>query len=375
MGVKKAISIIKQLLFAKRVFFRRMTFKNIKKTIVFIYRRYIKGEDLPFSVVMAITYQCQCGCVHCSVADMGLNSGDKEMSTQDFKKLIDDIDEWGPLKITFFGGEPLLRRDLAELVAYASSKGIRPSIDSNGLAFNEPRLKELIKAGVSNINVSLDSPDSKVHDEYRKVPGCFDAAIRALRLCVKYGVPCLIGTYAKNSSRHSRDLEGIIAIAKREKVNGVKILFPILSGKWRTKDAELLDNEGRIYVRALLDPSYVYVEDAIEMEGKKCSAIEKNLIYVSPYGDIQPCPAIPVSFGNLLNEPMLKIVKRMMSHPFYTKHSDCSRCLMNDKKFREQYFTAGGGNAIEAVDSRAPSKVVEKPKNERRPLVNADQFA
>jgi hypothetical protein len=48
---------------------------------------------------------------------------------------------------------------------------------------------------------------------------------------------------------------------------------------------------------------------------------------------------------------------------------------MNDKKFREQYFTAGGGQAIEAVDNRLKNKLVEKPKNTRRPLVNANKFA
>ena len=70
----------------------------------------------------------------------------------------------------------------------------------------------------------------------------------------------------------------------------------------------------------ILDPSYVYVEDALEMLKKRsqgCSAIERNLIYISPYGDIQPCPAIPISFGNVRNESMAGIIKSMDNFNFF----------------------------------------------------------
>jgi MoaA/NifB/PqqE/SkfB family radical SAM enzyme len=336
-----------QFFFGMRVFFRYLTIKNLIKIINFIFKRYLRKEAIPFSVVFAVTYDCQCKCVHCSVGDCA--TGNKEMTTLEIKSLIDDIDVWGPIKITFFGGEPMMRPDLVELVSYAASKGIRCAVDTNGIAVTESKIKELKSAGIGNINVSIDSADPAIHDKLRKYNGCFDAALKAVRLCVNNDVPCLVSTYASNRSVRDGDLEAIIALAKKEGVEGVKILFPILSGRWRKQEQEALSKEGRAYLKSLLDPSYVYIEDALEMvkrEGKGCSAIEKNLIYISPYGDVQPCPAIPVTFGNVRSERFTVIVKRMMEHVFYKKHKYCTSCLMNEDSFRKKYFAVNEDGGV-----------------------------
>ncbi|NTV29792.1 MAG: radical SAM protein [Candidatus Omnitrophica bacterium] len=344
------IRTIRQLIFGLRVFFWNLTFLNLCRIVVFIAKRYVFRNKVPFSVVFAVTYHCQCRCVHCSVGDYPLS--DKELSTDEVRRAIDAIAAWGVIKITFFGGEPLLRSDIVELVAYASAKGLRSSLDTNGIALSEDVVSALKKAGIGNINVSIDSADPATHDKLRRYPGCFARAISALRACVKLRIPCLVSTYVSNRSVRERDLESVIALAKREKALGVKILFPILSGRWRQEEKESLSEEGQRYLAQLVDPGYVYIEDALEMvkrNGKGCSALEKNLIYISPSGDVQPCPAVPVSFGNLRREDLLLIVKRMMSHAFYRKHGDCSVCLMNDPAFRQQYFQVRekGGQPID----------------------------
>jgi MoaA/NifB/PqqE/SkfB family radical SAM enzyme len=347
------IRVWTQFVFGLRIFFQRLTFKNTRKILVFIFRRYICQKPVPFSVVLAITYHCQCRCVHCSVGDYAVSKD--ELSTQELKDVIDAIDIWGPIKITFFGGEPLLRKDIAELVAYASSKGIRTSLDTNGVNLTEPVIEKLKSSGIGNINVSIDSADPATHDRLRKYPGCFDAAVNAIRLCARFNISCLVSTYISNRSVRERDLEKVIALARQEKASGVKVLFPILSGRWRTQDNEALSAAGQDYLQSLLDPSYVYIEDALEMvkhKGKGCSAIEKNLVYISPSGDVQPCPAIPVRFGNVREEPLLEIVHKMMSHAFYNEHRSCSECLMNEPAFRQQYFATKGkeGQPLDVQD-------------------------
>lgn len=334
------IRIGRQFLFGWRVFFQHITASNVRKIALFLWKRCIRREAVPFSVVFAVTYRCQCHCVHCSVGDYPVSNN--ELSTQEITELIDAIDAWGPIKVTFFGGEPLLHPDIVELVAHASARGIRTALDTNGIALTEEKLSALKRAGIGNINISIDSAQAPLHDQLRQYPGCFDQALGAIRACVRSQVPTLISTYASNRSVQSRDLEAIIAMAKRERVQGVKILFPILSGRWRNNESEGLTTEGRNYLHGLVDPSYVYIEDALEMlkrNGKGCSALEKNLVYISPSGDIQPCPAIPVSFGNVRQESMLVIVKRMLTHSFYRKYRSCSSCLMNDLHFRKQYFS------------------------------------
>jgi MoaA/NifB/PqqE/SkfB family radical SAM enzyme len=304
-------------------------------------------KPIPFSVVFALTYRCQCNCIHCSVGDYKKN--EYELSDQEIKAAIDFINSWGPVKITFFGGEPLLRENLVGLVDYAAKKGIRVSLDTNGLLLDEKLVIDLKNSGVANINISLDSSTEHIHDALRDKQGCFQSAIKAIQLCVKHKIPCLISTYASKRSVKESDLKKIIELAKKMGASGVKVLFPILSGKWREADEEKLNSEEEEYVNSIMDPSFVYLEDALEMvkrNGKGCSALEKNLIYISPYGDIQPCPAIPITFGNIRDTNIREIVEQMYYHEFFRKYKSCQVCLMNDINFRIKYFSIKENNIL-----------------------------
>ena len=321
----------RQLLFGLGVFFRRPTARNMLRLARFVFRRYALSRPVPFSVVYAVTYKCQCRCVHCSVADYGV-SGD-ELDTSQALGLIDDIADWGAVKITFFGGEPLVREDLCGLAAYAAARGLRTSLDTNGLFLDRGMAERLRAAGIGNVNVSLDSSDPAVHDSLRLQAGCFAAAVAAIKNCVAAGIPCLVSTYASKRALKDGEMQRVIALARELGASGVKILFPILSGNWRKSTEERLDPEEERKLLSLTDPSYVYIEDALQMvksRGKGCSAMERNLVYVSPTGDVQPCPAIPVSFGNIRKKKLSEIAAFMNGHPFFASYGKCAMCLMNE---------------------------------------------
>lgn len=331
-----------QLLFGLRVFFRRPTVGNVLRVARFLFRRYALSEPVPFSVVYAVTYRCQCRCVHCSVADYGVPKD--ELDDAEARGLIDSVADWGAVKLTFFGGEPLVREELCGLAAYAAGKGLRVSLDTNGLFLDRAMAEKLKAAGIGNVNVSLDSSDPALHDTLRKQQGCFDAAVGAIKHCVALGIPCLVSTYASKRALKEGDTEKLIAFARKLGAAGVKILFPILSGNWRDKEEEHLGPEEEKKLLSLTDPSYVYIEDALQMvksRGKGCSAMERNLVYISSTGDVQPCPAIPVSFGNIRKKKLAEIAASMSGHPFFAKYGKCSMCLMNEPGFRRKLFAGG----------------------------------
>lgn len=349
----------RQFLFGLGVFFRGPTAGNVLRIARFLFRRYALSEPVPFSVVYAVTYKCQCRCVHCSVADYGVPEG--ELDTAEAKSLIDSISDWGAVKITFFGGEPLVREDLCGLAAYAAGKGLRTSLDTNGLFLDRAMAQRLKAAGIGNVNVSLDSADPAVHDSLRLRQGCFAAAVGAIKNCVALGIPCLVSTYASKRSLKDGDMRKVIALARELGASGVKILFPILSGNWRKSEQERLDPEEEKKLLSLTDPSYVYIEDALQMvksRGKGCSAMERNLVYISPTGDVQPCPAIPVSFGNIRKKKLSEIAASMDGHPFFAKYGKCSMCLMNEPGFREKLFA--GRAAKLPVDIEELGGLLEK---------------
>ncbi|MCM2267020.1 MAG: radical SAM protein [Elusimicrobiales bacterium] len=345
------LTAIRQLRFGLRVFFRGLTLANIRRIAVFMVRRFLLRKPVPFSVVYAVTYKCQCRCVHCSVADYGVPAD--EFSTEEALALVDDIAAWGAVKVTFFGGEPLVRADLPELVERATARGLRSSLDTNGLFLDAKMGARLKAAGIGNINVSLDSADAAVHDALRKQPGCFTAAVSAIRTCVELKIPCLVSTYASKRALKEGDMQRVVALARDLGAAGVKILFPILSGNWRKNEDERLSADEEKLLLGLMDPAYVYLEDALQMvksRGKGCSAMERNLAYISPTGEVQPCPAIPVSFGNIREQSLAGIAAAMEGHPFFEKYGKCSMCLMNEPGFRESLFARGPARLPVRID-------------------------
>lgn len=349
----------RQLIFGLGVFFRRPTTRNMLRIAKFLFRRYALGEPVPFSAVYAVTYRCQCRCVHCSVADYGVAKD--ELDSSEALDLIDSIADWGAVKITFFGGEPLVREDLCALISHAAGRGLRTSLDTNGLFLDLAMARRLKAAGICNINVSLDSSDPAVHDALRKHRGCFAAAVGAVKNCVALGIPCLVSTYASKRALKEGDMQKLVALARELGAAGVKILFPILSGNWRKNEEERLDPEEEKLLLSLTDPAYVYIEDALQMvksRGKGCSAMDRNLVYISPTGDVQPCPAIPVSFGNIRKKKLSEIAASMDGHPFFARYGKCSMCLMNEPGFREKLFA--GRAAKLPVDIGELGELLEK---------------
>ena len=85
----------------------------------------IKSQLMPYpfpvAMTFAITYKCQCKCVHCS-AGRHFNKDMRELSTEEAKKLIDDAQKLGVTIIAFTGGEPLLREDVFELISHVDKK-------------------------------------------------------------------------------------------------------------------------------------------------------------------------------------------------------------------------------------------------------------
>ena len=330
------LNSIRRWNFAFRVFGRDLTTNDYKKMVRYLFYKHILNKQLPISVVFAITYRCQCHCVHCSVGAYA--NFKKELNTEEVKNVLNNISKLGVFKVTFFGGEPLLREDILELIEFGRNAKLRISIDTNGLALTKNMVRQLKKLKISNVNISLDSANSVIHDRVRNMPGCFEAAVSGIKYCTEEKVPCLVSTYASKRAVNSGDLKELIKFSRMLGAWGVKILFPILSGNWINRTEEKLSVEEEEVVRNLLDPSFVYLEDAFSMArnaSKRCSALDKNFFYISPMGDVQLCPAIPIVFGNIRNVELPTIVNKMWNH--YLAIMECEGCLMNDVLFRSKY--------------------------------------
>ena len=134
-------------------------------------------------------------------------------------------------------------------------------------------------------------------------------------------------------------MEKILNLARKIGVK-VRIIAPILAGKWLEAEEYNLTSEDVKKLRALLDPevSFWEQETCSNPDAEfRCIAREKEFFYITCYGDVTPCCYVPLAFGNVRNEALISIIKRMWNHDIYELATKAG-CLMNEKAFRDKYL-------------------------------------
>jgi len=124
--------------------------------------------------------------VHCYAHATNIPD-DNELSTTDGQNLIDDLAQFGVPVILFSGGEPLVRKDLPQLAAYAVEKGMRAVISTNGTLITPQTARTLKDIGLSYVGISLDGM-AAINDRFRGVKGAFRSAMEGIENCKKVGI-------------------------------------------------------------------------------------------------------------------------------------------------------------------------------------------
>ncbi len=137
-------------------------------------------------VVWNITRRCNLKCVHC-YAQAGDLPFDNELTTIEGQKLIDDLARFNVPVILFSGGEPLVRKDLPELAAYAVKKGLRAVISTNGTLISRETARTLKDIGLSYVGISIDGM-KEINDRFRGVKGAFNSALEGIKNCLAAGI-------------------------------------------------------------------------------------------------------------------------------------------------------------------------------------------
>lgn len=144
------------------------------------------SQDKKPVVVWNLTRRCNLFCAHC-YTDSHDREYEGELTTQEALRVIDDLAEFGVPVILFSGGEPLLRQDLFQLIAYARGKGIRGVLSTNGTLLTRDVARQLKEFGLSYVGISIDGPEH-IHDKFRGKKGAFQEALRGIRVCLDEGI-------------------------------------------------------------------------------------------------------------------------------------------------------------------------------------------
>jgi len=178
-------------------------------------------------VVWSTTRTCNLKCVHC-YTDSDNVKYDNELSTEEGKKLIDSLAEFGIPSLLFSGGEPLVRKDIFELIEYAAKKNVRPVISTNGTLIDKETAQKIKDAGVVYVGISLDGTE-EVNDNFRGVEGAYQKAMQGFRNCKE--INQRVGLRLTLTKRNYQDLHKIFDFIEREGISRACFYHLVYAGR------------------------------------------------------------------------------------------------------------------------------------------------
>ena len=268
------------------------------------------------------TNACNMYCDHC-YRDAGCKA-EEELSTAEAKTLLEQVARANFKIMIFSGGEPLMRPDIVELVAYASSLGLRPVFGTNGTLITLDMAQKLKAAGAMGMGISLDSMDKEKHDKFRKFPGAWEGAVQGMRNCRAAGLPFQIHTTVMEWN--NRELEALTDFAVAEGAVAHHFFFLVPTGRAKTIEAESLRAEAYeetltrimkkqqqvdIELKPTCAPQFLRIAAQMGMKTRFRRGCLAGTAYciISPRGKVQPCAYLNMELGDVRQTPFDEIWK------------------------------------------------------------------
>ncbi len=315
-----------------------VSFLQIEKEEPFSYE-----YSAPLRMDLALTFTCQNDCIHCYA---GGPHATPELTTQQWKVVIDRLQEIGVFILTFTGGEPTLREDLPELLTYAQEKGMVTGLITNGRRLKDENYVNILeKTGLDFAQVTLESHKPEIHDKMTASNGSWVETVAGIRNAARSTI--FVSTNTTLSKQNASTFLTTVDFIKSLDVKAFGCNSLIYSGK-----ANAVSDEFALPLDALKEllpkvrekahqlglkflwytPTQYCRFDPVQLGLgiKSCTAAMINMC-VGPNGDVYPCQSYFESLGNILidsweniweNPLAVKLRKREFAEP---KCKDCSQ--------------------------------------------------
>lgn len=350
-----------------------------------------KPNFVPRLIAWELTRTCNLDCVHCrAAASKGPYEG--ELTTEEVFRILEEITEVGFPIIILTGGEPLLRKDLIEITQKASSLGLKPVLATNGTLLTKEILRELKKAGISRVSISLDGADARSHDNFRKMPHAFEGAMRGIKLLKECGIPFQINTTVTAVNAHELPKVHELAKALGAVAHHIFLLVPVGRGKELAEEAlpperyeEILHwfyeqrSKSGLHLKATCAPHYYRImrerarEEGLEVtyETFGLDAVTRGCLagtgfcFISHQGIVQTCGYLEIPCGDLRKDTFKEVWEGSevfnKLRDFRNYRGKCGRC---------EYIRVCGGCRARAYEATGDYLEEEplctyQPKKER----------
>ncbi|MEM4243423.1 MAG: radical SAM protein [Candidatus Bathyarchaeia archaeon] len=277
-------------------------------------------KHVPLVLSWNFTRKCNLKCAHCYINATTQELAD-ELTTEESKRLIDQICEVSRPLLILSGGEPLLRPDVYEIIRYGASKGLKMGLGSNGSLIDDAAARRLKEAGIETVSISLDSHIPAQHDEFRGVAGSWEKAVGAIKALRENGVLVQVNTTV--TQQNYDQIDDIMALAESLGVENFHLFFLVPTGRGaKIADISPAKYEGmiktafakaarhKLNVRPSCAPQFMRIAKDMGLDMRQwirgCIA---GLYYCRVYanGDVTPCPYLPIKLGNVREKSFKEI--------------------------------------------------------------------
>ena len=297
----------------------------------------------PFTIAWEVTRACAYACVHCR-ADAMHTPDPNELNTEEAMHLIDRLAEFGSPILVFTGGDPMMRKDLYQLIAYATQKGLRCSLTPTATALpTTERLEKVRDAGIRRIALSLDAPRPEIHDNFRQVKGSWQRTMDILHRAQAIGVSVQVNTTV---AKHNVDiLDEMIPFLQEVGAVQWSLFFLVPTGRAQASNMISPEEHERVFnwlydlsknapfdIKSTAAPMY----RRVAIERKRAEQADgtpvtfqgagfqyadglnrptrgvndgNGFLFISHIGEIQPSGFLPITAGNVRTDDVVDIYR------------------------------------------------------------------
>lgn len=314
----------------------------------YFHKLYNKKRHSPLNGQIELTYRCNLNCIHCYCKGLEVRdqrSENRELTTSEVKKILDEIHKEGCLFLTLTGGDPLVRDDFLELYSYAKAKGFLITIFTNGLLITKEILEHLVKFPPNSIEITLNGITKPTYETITQIEGSFSKVLENIKKIKERNLPLILKS---NCLRQNKDeIAKIKAFVDKFLGRGKgkyhfkydPMIYPRLNGDrsvcdFRLSFQELLELKKqdqdiwREFQQQLhcdfpdlhRDSDYLYL----------CNAWMKNF-FINPYGRLQFCSFFDKFSVDLkttsFREGFYEVFPKVLDEKFKTA-SKCRNCSL-----------------------------------------------
>jgi radical SAM protein with 4Fe4S-binding SPASM domain len=237
------------------------------------------------------------------------------MTYAEIEDLMTQMAAAGVFFLTISGGEPLLRKDLFDIIRRARELTFNVKLKTNAILIREKEAALIRELGVETVQVSIYSHRAEVHDAITKVKGSLERSLDAIRFMVSQGLKVTLANVVMKQTRF--DYPEVQKLAA--KIGAAFTLDPTITPHINGDRSLLRLNIDRNALREIMNDKTIAGEedqfiavapgaDEDVMDSIPCSA-GHSACYISPYGDVYPCVQFPLPSGNVRQQKFIDIWK------------------------------------------------------------------